>query len=161
LPNTIAREREAAVAQVMAELYSQQREMLALTQELRGVLDAGTVTAQSLEELVDSTDRLMARFEPDPDAPKPTEPPRPFDINEYTRTVTELAATAREFQALVQDVDALTPKLTEPMDQLTGRVRDLVDYAFSRALLAILALLLAAIVYQVFANRLKRRTPPA
>ena len=159
LPDTIAREREAAVAQVMAELYSQQREMLALTQELRGALDAGTVTARSLDELVESTDRLLARFEPDPDAPKPTEPPRPFDINEYTRTVTELAATAREFQALVEGVDALAPKLAEPIDQLSGRVHDLVDYAFSRVLLAILALLLAAIVYQVVASRL-RRSPP-
>jgi len=160
LPDTIAREREAAIAQVMAELYSQQREMLALTQELRGVLDAGTVTAQSLDELVDSTDRLMARFEPDPDAPKPTEPPRPFDINEYTRTVTELATTAREFQALVQDVDALTPKITGPIEQVSERMRGLVDYAFSRILFAILALLAAAIVYQVVARRLKRPSPP-
>jgi len=159
LPGTIAREREAAIAQVMAELYSQQREMLALTQELRGALDAGTVTAQSLDELVRSTDRLMARFEPDPDAPTPTEPPRPFDINEYTRTVTELAATAREFQALVRDVDALTPKITGPIEQASERMRGLVDYAFSRILFAILALLAAAIVYQVVARRLKRPSP--
>jgi len=156
LPETIAREREAAIAQVMAELYSQQREMLALTQELRGALDAGTVTAQSLDELVKSTDRLMARFEPDPDAPKPTGPSRPFDINEYTRTVTELAATAREFQALVQDVDALTPKITGPIELASERMRGLVDYAFSRVLFAILALLVAAIIYQIVASRLRR-----
>jgi len=156
LPETIAREREAAIAQVMAELYSQQREMLALTQELRGALDAGTVTAQSLDELVRSTDRLMARFKPDPDAARPAGPPRPFDINEYTRTVTELAATAREFQALVQDVDALTPKITGPIELASERMRGLVDYAFSRILFAILALLTAAIVYQVVATRLRR-----
>lgn len=160
LPETLAREREAAIAQVMAELYGQQREMLALTHEIRGVLDSGNVTAQSLAELVSATDRLLTRFQPDPNAPQQGEPGRPFDINEYTRTVTELAVTAREFQALVRDVDALTPKLAAPMDQLSAQGRGLVDYAFSRILMAILAVLAAAIVYQLVARRIRRSSAP-
>jgi hypothetical protein len=164
LPQVVAREREAAISQVMSELYAQQREMLALTSELRGVLDAGTLTAQSLDGLVNSTERLMARFEPDPDAPKATGPPRPFDINEYTRTITELAATAREFQALVQDLDALAPEVLDRVDLLAERAQALVDYAFWRVLILVLALVLgglvAAIAYRLVAVRI-RRAPPA
>ena len=155
-----AREREAAISQFMAELYAQQTEMIALTRELRGALDAGTVTAQSLEAMVKSTDRLIARFRPGPGEPGPARQSRPFDINEYTRTVTELAATAREFQALVQDLDGLAPKLTEPMEQLVGRVQGLIDYAFARVLVAIFAailgLLAAGILYQLVAARIRR-----
>jgi predicted DNA-binding ribbon-helix-helix protein len=156
LPETLAREREAAISQLMAEMYGQQREMLALTREIRGVLDSGNATAQSLDALINSTERLLARFEPDPDAPPPSEPRRPFDINDYTRTAAEFAATARELHALVQDVDSLTPKLAEPIDDLSGRFRGLVDYAFSRILLTILALLAAALVYRVVSSRIKR-----
>lgn len=160
LPGVFAREREAAISQFMAELYAQQTEMIALTRELRGALDAGTVTAQSLEAMVKSTDRLIARFRPGPGEPGPARQSRPFDINEYTRTVTELAATAREFQALVQDLDGLAPKLTEPMEQLVGRVQGLIDYAFARVLVAIFAailgLLAAGILYQLVAARIRR-----
>jgi hypothetical protein len=163
LPGLVAREREAAISQVLTELYAQQREMLALTKELRGALDAGTLTAQSLDGLVNSTDRLMERFEPDPDAPKSTEPPRPFDINEYTRTITELAATAREFQALVQDVDALTPAVLDRVDLIAQRAQGLVDYAFWRLLVLVLALVLgvlaAAIAYRLVAARVRRASP--
>lgn len=144
----------------MTELEARQQEMLALTTELRAVLEAGTVTAGALDGLVNSTDRLMARFEPDPDAPKPTEPPQPFDINEYTRTITELAATAREFQVLVQDVDALTPQVLDRVDLVAQRAQGLVDYAFWRLLLLVGALLVAAIVHRIVATGIRRSWPP-
>jgi hypothetical protein len=159
LPETLAREREAAISQFMAELHGQQIEMLALTREIRAVLDSGNVTARSLDTLINSTDRLVSRFKPDPNAPPSAGPRRPFDINEYTRTATEFAAAARELQALVQDVDALTPRLVEPIDQLSVQIRGLADYALSRILLAILAVLAAAIVYQLVASRIKRSSP--
>ena len=158
----VAREPEAAVSQFMTELQSQQREMLGLTRELRGALDSGTLTAQSLDGLVNSVERLMKPFEPDPNAPKPTEPPRPFDINEYSRTIAELAVTAREFQVLVQNVDALTPNVLDRVDLLAGRAQGLVDYAFWRVLVLVLvlvmALLAAAVLYRLISNRVGRST---
>jgi hypothetical protein len=164
LPGIVAREREAAVAQIINGLQSQQREMLALTQELRGALDAGAITAQSLDGLVNSTDRLMARFESDPDAPGSAEPSRPFDINEYTRTINELATTARELQTLVRDVDVLAPNILDRVDPLAERVQALVDYAFWRLVLLVLglvlALLAAAILYRLIASRIGRSTSP-
>jgi len=155
-PDLVAREREAAIAQLMASLQDQEEDMRALTTELKGTLEAGTLTAQSLDTLVQSTDALVARFARDPTATAPSEPGRPFDINEYTRTVTELANTARELQALVRDVDTLTPELAVHVGQLTGEARELIDYVFLRVLLVILALLLAAVAYRLIASRLTR-----
>ena len=127
-----------------------------------GALDSGTLTAQSLDALVNSVDKLMKRFEPDPNAPRPTEPARPFDINEYSRTIAELAVTAREFQVLVQNVDALTPNVLDRVDLLAGRAQGLVDYAFWRVLVLVLvlvmALLAAAVLYRLISNRVGRST---
>lgn len=159
LPVLLAREREATITQVLEGLHAQQAEMLELTREMRAALEAGRLTAQSLQGVVDSSDRLVARFRKEP-GHGASASSRPFDINEYTKTVTELAATAREFQVLVQDISALTPKLTEPMDQVVKRARGLIDYAIVRgliaALLAIAGLLVAGILYQLAAARIRR-----
>ena len=159
VPDLIAREREAAIAQLMAELQVQSDQVRALATDLRGTLEAGTLTAQSLDGLVRSTDALVARFAPEPGA-TPAEPSRPFDINEYTRTITELANAARELQALVREVDSLSPAMADRVDQLTGEVRGLVDHAFLRVLLLIAAVLAAAIAYRIVASRLARERVP-
>lgn len=156
VPDLVARERQAAIAQILAGLEVENERMRALTSDLKKALDAGTVTAQALDQLVRSADALVGRFGPDPDAPAPSEPSRPFDINDYTRTITELAATARELQRLVEDVDAKSPAVAARIEQLTAAGRGLVDYALLRALLVILVVLLAAIVYRVASVRVGR-----
>ncbi len=154
LPLLIAREREAAIDQVMTNLAAQQAEMLALATELRQALEAGAVTAANLDGVVNSVDRLMARFEPEPGAP-PAEPGRPFDVNEYTRLVMELAATAQELQALADDLGEATPRLLERADQLTLEAKALVDYAFVRLLLLVGVVLAAAIAFLFVSRRLR------
>jgi hypothetical protein len=153
-PALVAREREAAIAQFMQELQRQQRDMLALSRELRAAIEAGHVTAQSLDAMMQSTDRLVARFQPDP--ARPSKPGRPFDITEYTRAIVELAATTRELQALVRGVDGATPVLAGQVNALAARVQGLVDYAFWRLIMLVAAVLLAAIAYQLIVRRLRR-----
>ncbi len=160
-PEFLSREREAAIAQFMGELQQQQHDMLALATQLRGALEAGTLTAGSLDALIQSTDRLMARFEPDPNAPPPAGPARPFDINEYTRAIVELAVTAREFQTLLNGADGLAPQLAAQADQIGQHARGLVDYAFLRLLLLIVAAFAATVSYRLVANRLNRGTGAA
>jgi hypothetical protein len=155
-PDMLSREREAAIVQFMGELQRQQQDMLVLATQLRATLEAGTVTATSLDAMIQSTDRLMARFEPDPDASQRDELARPFDINEYTHAIIELAATAREFQALASSADGLAPKLAGQVDQLTNSAMGLVDYAFTRLLLLVLAVLVAGLAYRLVANRMNR-----
>jgi hypothetical protein len=154
LPQLIARERQAAIDQVMTNLAAQQSQMLALATELRQALEAGAVTADKLDEVVNSVDQLVARFEPAPGAP-PAEPGRPFDVNEYTRLVVELAATAKELQSLTDDLGQAAPRLLERADQLTLEARALVDYAFVRLLLLVGVILAAAIAYLVVSRRLR------
>ncbi|HSN70249.1 MAG TPA: hypothetical protein VLT59_02020 [Steroidobacteraceae bacterium] len=156
MPELIAREREAAIAQLMGGLEAQNAQIRALAMQLKETLEAGTLTAQSLDGLVRSTDALVARFAPTPKTAA-GEPSRPFDINDYTRTVTELATTARELQTLVRDVDALTPGVEDRLVRLTGDVRGLVQYTFVRLLALIAAVLVAALIYRALSPRLVRR----
>ncbi len=155
-PALVAREREAAIAQFMAALEIQNEQIRGLAVELKGALEAGALTAQSLDQLVHSADALVARFEREPAPSSPGESGRPFDINEYTRAISELASTARELQALIRDADNLTPALAGRIGQLTGQARELIDFVFSRVLLVILAILLAALAYRLIASRLTR-----
>ena len=154
LPRLIAREREAAIDQVMTNLAAQQAQMLALATELRQALEAGAVTAENLDGVVNSVDRLVARFEPEPGAPA-AEPGKPFDVNEYTRLVVELAATAQELRALADELGEATPRLLQQADRLTLEARALVDYAFVRLLLLVGVVLAAAIAYLLVSRRLR------
>jgi hypothetical protein len=154
-PELLSREREAAIAQFMGELGAQQQDMLVLTSQIQAALDAGAVTAEALDRLVASADRMLARFERAPGT-GPEDGTRPFDITEYTRSIVELSATARELQALVESLDRAAPALAGQVGELTVRVQGAVDHAFHRALLLILALLLAGIAYRLAAARIDR-----
>lgn len=156
VPMLVAREREAAIAQLLDGLQAQQAEMTALATELRAALEAGALTAGNLDAVVNSADRLLARFEPDPDAP-PAEPGRPFDITEYTAALAELNATTRELQALLAGLEGMAPGLSARIDDLTGRTRAIVDYAFWRLVLLVGVVLAAAIAFLLVARALRRR----
>jgi hypothetical protein len=163
-PALISREREAAIAQFMSELAQQQRQMEGLVTQLRQALEAGHGTADSLNALIQSTDRMLARFTPGSNAnanaiaPAPGAPRRPFDINDYTRTAVELAATSRELQALVRDIDASTPQLARQLDSLSARVEGLIGYAFWRLVMLVLVVLAAAVAYRLAMQHLTRST---
>ena len=155
-PVLISQQREAAIAQFMDELAQQQKQMEGLAAQLRQALEAGHGTADSLNALIQSTDRMLARFAPNPNAPAPGAPAKPFDINDYTRTAVELAATSRELQKLVSDIDASTPQLSRELDALSARVEGLIGYAFWRLVLLVLVVLAAAIAYRLVTQRLAR-----
>jgi hypothetical protein len=155
-PVLISQQREAAIAQFMDELARQQKQMEGLATQLRQALEAGHGTADSLNALIQATDRMLARFAPSANAPAPGVAAKPFDINDYTRTAVELAATSRELQALVRDIDASTPQLSRELDALSARVEGLIGYAFWRLVLLVLVVLAAAIAYRLATQRFAR-----
>jgi hypothetical protein len=163
LPDVIAREREAAIDQFMGELQSQQQETLALVTELRKALEAGTATSDSLQETLRSFDTLMGRFAKPPGSQPPKEPSRPFDIMEYATAARELAATARQLEVLVVQLEAGTPGLSQLAQRTTQDLSNLVDRAFWRLLVLIIVLVgatfLAAIGYRMLSRRLSRGEP--
>ena len=151
-PALLSQQREAAIVQFMNELARQQQQMLALATQLRAAIEAGHGTADSLNVLVQATDQLVARFAPQPN--RPSAPGKPFDINEYTRTIVELAATARELQALVKDIDATSPHLAGQMAVLRAGLQGLISYALWRLILLVMAILAAAVMYRLVTWRL-------
>jgi hypothetical protein len=160
LPDVIAREREAAIRQFMGELQSQQQETLALVTELRKALEAGTATSDSLQETLQSFDALMGRFKKPPGTQAANEPSRPFDITEYAAAARELAATAKQLEVLVVQLEAGTPGLGQLAQRTTQDLGNLVDRAFWRLLVLIIVLVggifLAAIGYRVVSRKLSR-----
>jgi hypothetical protein len=143
----------------MQALQSQQETMRALLVELRQTLEAGTQTSQSLNATVGAVDALVERFKPKeavPGAPK-----KPFDINDYTRAAAEFTATARQLEQLVAALDQNVPGVTAAAQRVTEGGRDLVDYAFRRALALIAVMIVgvfgAVLAYRLLVTRLTRR----
>jgi hypothetical protein len=151
-PALVSQQREAAIAQFMDELARQQQQMLPLAAQLRAAIEAGHATADSLNTLIQSTDRLVARFAPQRN--QPSAPAKPFDINDYTRTIVELAASARDLQALVKDIDASSPHLAGQVAVLTVGLQGLVTYALWRLIILVMVILAAAIMYRLVTWRL-------
>ena len=159
LPEWASRERQAAIDQFMQALQSQQETMRALLVELRQTLEAGTQTSQSLNATVGAVDALVERFKPKeavPGAPK-----KPFDINDYTRAAAEFTATARQLEQLVAALDQNVPGVAAAAQKVTAGGRDLVDYAFRRALALIAVMIVggfgAVLAYRLLVTRLTRR----
>jgi len=153
-PALLSREREAAISQLTHSLLAQQQEMGPLVTRIQSALEAGTVTTRALDDLVASTEGLLTRL--DSGGVASTEAAAPFDIDEYTRSMVELAATARELQSLVAAVDNLTPRLTSQITSLSLETKSLVNHIFVHLVLLVLVVLLAAISYRLLAARIVR-----
>ncbi len=140
LPNLLAREREAAIRQVMDAINLQAGQMSKLANEMRAALEAGTATSDSLNTTIRSADQLIGRF----DKPKPPGAARgrPFDITEYTAAAAGFAHTANELQQLIATVDRGTPALAQSADRAASNLQAVIDHLLWRATL--LGLLLIA-----------------
>ncbi|HSL70575.1 MAG TPA: hypothetical protein VK864_10065 [Longimicrobiales bacterium] len=131
--------------------------------ELRKALEAGTATSDSLQATLRSFDTLMGRFAKPPGAQPSKTPSRPFDITEYAAAARELAATAKQLEVLVVQLEAGTPGLGQLAQRTTQDLSNLVDRTFWRLVVLIIVLvgatLLAAIAYRVVSKKLSRSEP--
>ena len=141
VPAMVAREREAAIKQFMDAINVQSTQLRGMVAELRGALDAGTATSDSLNSTIKSVDQLIARFDKPPDPNAPPEPPgKPFDIADYTAAATEFARTANELQKLIAGIEQGTPVLMQSVQGVTADLQNVIDRALWR--LAIIGLVL-------------------
>ena len=163
LPADIAREREAIIRQLSELLTTQRATLLPMLEELRRALEAGHLTASSVDQATRSIDALMARFQ---DRPRPSgEPPgRPFDITEYTQAASEITRAANELTQLMKTVGVQAPGVGGAMGSTleagAAQGRALIDYLFLRlaALIALLlgGLLAVLLLYRWLAPRILR-----
>jgi hypothetical protein len=159
LPNILAREREAAIHQFMEGIAKDTMQTRALITDLRGTLEAGTATSDSLNATIRSLDQIIGRFDkPKPAAGAPTEPPsRPFDITEYTAAAAEFARTANELQKLLAGIEHGTPVLMQSADHAASNLQAVADHILWRTLLIGVLLIaggfVSALAYRFIARR--------
>lgn len=158
LPDLLAQEREAAIRQFMEAVTVETARTRELVIQVRGALEAGTATSNSLTNAIRSFDELMARFEKTkPAGEPPTTPSRPFDITEYTAAAAEITRAADELQQLIAGVERGSPTLVQSADHAAAALRTVVDHAYWRIMQLVGLLLLgglgAALAYRGIARR--------
>ncbi|HEU4778543.1 MAG TPA: hypothetical protein VFS58_01540 [Steroidobacteraceae bacterium] len=157
LPQTLANERHALIAQLMGELEARRGAVAEITGELRATLEAGTDTANALRATLDSFDRITARFAAKPEDAATKEKGPPFDIRQYTQMLQELAASTRELNALVTRVDGSLPAVQQATSNVTANMERLTTQLFWRlAILLVGCIVLttaAAVAYRAIVSR--------
>jgi hypothetical protein len=158
LPNMLTHEREAAIRQLLDAVTTETALTRDLVTEVRGALEAGTVTSNSLDATIHSFQQLVAGFEKPKVAGGPAETPaRPFNITEYTAAAAEITRAAAELQQLVAGVGRGSPELIQASERAKATLQDVVDHAYWRIAqligLVLLGSLAAALAYRGIARR--------
>ena len=161
LPSLLRTERE----QLLGALKEQEAGLSALAREVRQMLATGGQMADSTNLTLKTFQEVLARFNSGPQEPNA----EPFRIREYTDAAAQIHATATELVVLLQALDGLagSPHLAQVSSQfsvLTQHAqtsgREVVDYAFQRALVLVVlgcgAVLATALIYRVLNARLSR-----
>jgi sRNA-binding carbon storage regulator CsrA len=162
LPGQISTERE----EIMKALQAQETKLTPLVDEVRQTLTAGSQMSTSLNTTIISFDALMKRFgvgEPTANAPPDTNS-APFNILDYGATADRVGAMARQVTELVRALDqtldstnlaSLATKVSPVVQQAQTGGKEIVDYAFWKAILLIAIVLAAALIYRLIATRLR------
>jgi hypothetical protein len=176
LPELVKEEREAAIEQLLAgvaveraaileELDSREATIRGLLGETRQTLEAGTAMSNSLDATVKSLDAFMHYVSPpEPKTAPPGPPSKPFNVLDYGKSATEVGGMARDLTALLGSVDKSVPAIARVSQEAGENLKRVVDRAFWRGLVLILALLagsvLAALAYRAMARKLFGRVEP-
>lgn len=162
LPGLVDREREAAIRQVFDAMQAQGPQARAVLDDVRRTLDAGTGTANAVHGVLGALDPILAKVS----APSPNDaaPSPRFDINDYSRALEELGASAAKLESLLlvvnQDASKVEALIGDAGREASERGSALVQFAFRRAaalvLLTIGGALVAALVYRWASIRMAR-----
>ncbi len=148
LPETLSREREAAITQVFDAIRADQAMASELLAGLKGTFDSAKLTSDSLTTTVKSVDEVMARFNTGKGPPA-----RPFDITEYAMAAVQFAQAARELQQLTGSIERGAPTLATLAAGLGAQGQQLVDHVY-RLLLQLIGFALLGSVAAIVAIRL-------
>jgi hypothetical protein len=155
LPTILDKEREALLKQLTQEITSQSASLGELSGNLRSTLEAGTATADALNTMLQSLNRLTGQFVSSSPAPKTAQQPNgpPFDIRDYTQALRAATDTARELTALTQQLNTAMPGVR-------SATQGLVDNLVRQVLLILAVLILgtfgAALAYRAIVLRLPK-----
>jgi hypothetical protein len=162
LPTLLSTERE----QLLGALKEQEAGLSALAKDVQQMLTTGGQMADSTNLTLKTFQEVVAQLNSGPQDPNA----EPFRIQAYTDAAARIQAAATELVALFQALDGLagSPHLAQVSAQfgvLTQQAqasgREVVDYAFHKALLLISfacsAVLATVLIYRMVSARLSRR----
>jgi len=165
LPKLLSTERE----EILKALQSQEKDLTPLLAEVNQALASGTQMSTSLNTTITTFDALMKRFgvgETNNVRPAKTNA-EPFRIQNYTETAAQLEATARQLTDLLVTLDRTlgSTNLTQLSAQVGPVVqkaqtsgKEVVDYAFKKAILLVMIGLVAALIYRFLSTRFNPAT---
>jgi hypothetical protein len=78
-------------------------------------------------------------------APPGAPPSKPFDIDDYTRALRQLGASAQDLQGLLTSVERDGPRIEAMLKQASKDGREVVDHAFHLALVLVIFLIACAL----------------
>ncbi len=161
LPDLIARERAAAISQLLEELEYRSRSLAQASADIRMTLETGTGTAQALQETLATLDTLTARYAAlKPDRTANTS--EPFDVREYTALLQETRETVRELDVLATHIQTMLPQTADTVHSAAGDLSALMDRAFIQLVVLIVlvfaGVLLTSVAYYGITRR--RRDAP-
>lgn len=154
LPSLLDKEREALLRQLTQELTSQSASLGELSGNLRSTLEAGTGTANALNAMLLSANKLTAQFTSSSPTPQTQQGP-PFDIRNYTEALRAATVTAEQLNALTRQLNGTLPAVQTTTQRL-------IDNIVRQILLIVVVLILgslgAALAYRAIVIRMQRRS---
>jgi hypothetical protein len=169
LPELVSSERE----QIIKALEAQEKTLTPLVGEVRQVINSGTQMSDSVNTTLATFNSLMKLFGLSETNAAPTGPPatnsEPFRIQDYTETAVRVEGAAKQITELLVTVDRtigstnlmqLAAQAGPVLQQAQTGGKQIVDYAFIRAILLVVIVLAAALIYRVVAVRLAAKPRP-
>ncbi|MBC8011184.1 MAG: hypothetical protein H7067_13935 [Burkholderiales bacterium] len=170
LPAQVDMQRE----KIMEALDAQAKQLTPLVAEVRQTLGTGRDMSNSLNTTLVTLDALMKRFgvgEPEAAAPPgpPAPPSEPFRIQDYTVMAAQLEKTSRQLTELLAAVNQTVgpDNLARLSEQVAPAVKtaqaggkDVVDYAFWKAVQLVGVILLAVLLYRFLSAKFTGVIPP-
>lgn len=161
LPGQISAER----AEILKALEAQEKNLTPLVNEVRHTLAAGSQMSTSLNTTLATFDALMKRFGVGEtnNATPPDTNAAPFRIQDYGQAAGQFEQMARQLTELLLAVEETTgsnnlsrisTQLTPVVQQAQTSGKEIVDYAFWRAILLVVFALVAAVIYRLLSSRL-------
>jgi hypothetical protein len=163
LPGQLSAEREA----IARDLQAQEKNLTPLVDQVRLTLAEGTQMSTSLNTTIGTFDGLMKRFGvgESSHAGPPDTNSQPFQILDYAQTASHMESMARQLTELIRAVDQtlgdtnlarLSAQVSPVVVQAQASGKQVVDYAFWKAVLAIGIALIAALIYRFISPRLSK-----
>ena len=161
LPQQFSHERE----EIIKALQAQEKGLTTLAGEFQRTLATGAQMSTSLNTTITTFDALMKRFgvgETNRIRDSSTNA-NPFRVLDYAQTATQLESAARQLTELLRQLDQTTSatslahisaSISPVVQQAQTSGKELVDYAFWKAILFVVLVIVAALIYRWLAARI-------